>query len=507
MRLAFCRMPIVDPAALLGSLRAEPHETEWLEFKNSYFDPDDIGRYISALANSAMLVGKEHAYLVFGVEDGSHKVVGTSVSLKSAKKGAEPLENWLSRMLDPQVTLEIVEFAIDGKAIVIVRIDPAYRQPVAFNKVCYVRIGSSRKELREYPERERQLWHATSRYTFEQGIAAPNLSAEMVVERFACSTFMELIGRPEATPHATIEFLQQRELIVDNRQGRFDVTNLFALAAARDLDAFPMLSTKAPRVIVYNGNTRLEAKKDQTGRHGYAVGFKKLLSFIMDEIPQREFMQHGLRAKEYDYPEVAIRELLANALVHQDFTVPGAPRIEIFDRRIEITSLGVPLIPVDRFIDAPPRTRNSRLAKLLRDMGLCEERGSGIDRALMDVEKALLPPPMFVEAPGATVVTLFSKKEFAVLSREERLRACYQHACLRFLSGEPMSNQSLRRRFGLGEKRVQVASQIIAESIDAGLIIPQEVMQSTRNARYLPVWAKPSDFSSVFGRTRRERAN
>ena len=97
-------MPIADPARLLEDLCAEPRETEWLEFKTSYFDADEVGQYVSGLANSAILQGEAHAYLVFGVEDETHKIVGTTVSLKDAKVGNEVFENWLTRSLDPKLS-------------------------------------------------------------------------------------------------------------------------------------------------------------------------------------------------------------------------------------------------------------------------------------------------------------------------------------------------------------------------------------------------------------------
>ncbi len=87
------------------------------------------------------------------------------------------------------------------------------------------------------------------------------------------------------------------------------------------------------------------------------------------------------------YPELAIRELVANALIHQDFFISGAgPMVEIFENRIEITNPGSPLVSTARFIDTPPRSRNETLASMMRRFGICEERGSGIDKVITQVE-------------------------------------------------------------------------------------------------------------------------
>ncbi len=87
------------------------------------------------------------------------------------------------------------------------------------------------------------------------------------------------------------------------------------------------------------------------------------------------------------FPELAIRELVANALIHQDFSVTGAgPTVEIFDDRIDITNPGEPLVDTQRFLDTPPRSRNEALASLMRRARICEERGSGIDKVVLEVE-------------------------------------------------------------------------------------------------------------------------
>jgi predicted HTH transcriptional regulator len=199
-------------------------------------------------------------------------------------------------------------------------------------------------------------------------------------------------------------------------------------------------------------------------------------------------MEHGIRKTEYDYPEEALREFLANALIHQDFTVSGGyPLIEIFSNRLKISNPGLPLIPVNRFINANSKSRNVKLARLMRDLGLCEERGSGVDRAIDAIEEQALPPPLFEAGENTTSVTLFTTLTFAQMSKEERIRACYQHACLRVEKSSLMSNGSLRNRFGLHERQYPQVSAVIRETMEAGLIEPVDPEQPNRNARYVPI--------------------
>lgn len=258
----------------------------------------------------------------------------------------------------------------------------------------------------------------------------------------------------------------------------------------RRLNLFPTLSKKAPRVVTYSGTDKLDSMGDVSGQRGYGVGFERMLSYISERTPHKEEMKNGNRVTVYNIPLIVIRELTANALIHQDFMSKGdGPLIEIFKDRIRIINPGKPLISTDRFIDAPPKSRNEKLAGLMKRLGFCEERGSGIDRALDAIEDANLRAPNFQEIEDSTVVTVYHDRIFANMAKEERLRACYQHAALRYERGLEMSNSSLRRRFGLSDKQYPQASIVIREAMEKGLIRPLDEEQGNRNARYVPFWA------------------
>jgi predicted HTH transcriptional regulator len=349
---------IVDPKRLLETLKAQPRENEWLEFKCNDFEPTKCSHYISALANSAMLQDVPHAYLVYGVENETHAVVGTTIRLKSERVGNEPFENWVSRKLDPRLNLTIVEFEYEGKHVELIAIEPAYQRPVRVDGEAYIRIDSQLRRLREYPERERSIWLIASRFVFERGVASMHRSATDITREFDVPTLLRMLGKPQISGAAAIEYLRAQELINDDVQGAFDVTNLCAILCAQDLSRHPTISPKAPRVVTYKGRNKLEGIGDETGRRGYAITFPNILSYIMERAPFREEMRHGIRTKIYSYPEIAVREFLANAMIHQDFTLEtGYPLIEIFDDRMQITNPGVPLVEVARFIDTPSKTR------------------------------------------------------------------------------------------------------------------------------------------------------
>lgn len=207
-------------------------------------------------------------------------------------------------------------------------------------------------------------------------------------------------------------------------------------------------------------------------------------------MPRRETVTDALRTEETLVPEIVIRELVANALVHQDLTETGtSPMVEIYDDRIEISSPGDPIVEATRFIDGY-RSRNEHMAELMRNFGICEEKGSGIDRVITAAEDARLPAPDIRVGNGRTHVIVFGARAFSDMTLDERIRACFQHCALKWVIGGHMTNLSLRNRFGLAEDKSSTVSQVISATIDAGFVkLDESVGGSKKFARYQPFWA------------------
>lgn len=480
---------------LLTTLLALPQETEWVEFKHNYADPEEIGEYVSALANSAALHGKDTAYLVWGVEDSHYRVVGTTFRPRQARVGNEELENWLLRLLVPRADIRIREWRHGGNDVVLFEIPRALHTPVRFKGEEWIRVGSYKKKLKDYPEKERALWACFSQARFEDGSAASGLSADDALSLLDYSKYFELAGQTlPANKVALLDRLAEDGLLVRHGE-HFDVTNLGALLFAKRLDRFSALARKAVRVVTYRGNSRIETIREYPGPNelsrGYASGFEELITYINSQLPSNEVIGQALRRNERMYPEKAIRELVPNAMIHQDLNMGGTgPMVEIFEDRLEISNPGLPLIETLRFIDHSPRSRNERLADLMRRLGICEERGSGIDKVIFSVETFQLPAPDFRTDSTHTRVILFAYRELAGMDRLDKIRACYQHCCLFYVSNRLMTNSTLRERFQIPEKDYPVASRIIRDAINAVLIKPADAEnKSKKHARYVPFWA------------------
>lgn len=481
-----------DYGALLQRLTTLPAETEWVEFKVDNDDPQEMGQQISALANSARLHDKDRAFLVWGVQDKTHEIVGTAFQPRTKRVSGQELENFLCTQLKPQIHFWIREVVVLGKRCIFFEIEPAPHRPVSFRGEEWIRVGSYTKPLRVHPEKEKALWRAFDKESFETATASHDLSPAEVTEALNIRAYFELTQNPipESTESALDRFCEDR-LLRRSDSGLYDVSNLGAILFARNIEKFSGLSRKTVRVIFYKGVDRTETETEIEGKKGYASGFSGLVAFLMKKLPQSEEIRRSLRIPVAMYPEVAVRELIANALIHQDFEMSGtSPMVEVFQDRIEITNPGTPLIDVTRFLDLPPRSRNEKLAHLMRRLRICEERGSGIDKVLKFVEMFQLPAPDFQVVGEHTKVVLFGPREFADMNKYERIRACYQHAGLRWVSNQQLTNESLRKRFGFEENQAAQASRIIADTQAAGLIKQYDPSNtSKRHIRYVPFWA------------------
>ncbi|MDO5845197.1 MAG: ATP-binding protein [Methanocorpusculum sp.] len=287
-----------------------------------------------------------------------------------------------------------------------------------------------------------------------------------------------------------IYYLSEDYLIKKQDNGLYAVTNAGALLFAKKLSEFQYVSRKRLRVIQYNGNSRISTKNDITFDGGYASSFEEIIRYIGSILPKTENIENGIRTNTPHYPEIILRELIANALIHQDFIPTGVgPTVEIFNTRIEITNPGVPLVDINRILDNPPKSRNEILAALMRRFGICEEQGSGWDKVAAYSEIVKLPAPKIVEYHESTKVTVSDFIPLNKMSREDRIWACYLHACLKYSNGEQINNSSLRERFGLPNKENSRISRLIKETVENKLIKPFDSETAPRYMQYVPFWA------------------
>jgi ATP-dependent DNA helicase RecG len=476
---------------LIDQLRAEPAEANWLEFKGSNAEPDMIGKRCSALANAARIEGRDLAYVVWGIADETHAVVGTDFNPDTKKVGNQGLPLWLANSLQPSIAFSFRTVAHPAGRLVILEIPAATGAPVAFNGVPYIRIGSATPKLTDYPERYQRLIERLQPYRWEQGVARQFASGDEVLTLLDYSQYFRLTQQPLPDNRTGIfDKLEADRLILRDVGERWNITNLGAVLLANNLGDFAAgLARKAVRFVAYGGKNRAAVVTHRRDEHkGYAVGFEGLVEYLNGLLPKNEHIGAALREAHPLFPVLAIRELVANALIHQDMTVTGAgPQIELFEDRLEISNPGTSLVKPDRMIDLPPRSRNEALADRMRRMRLCEEQGSGLDKVVQACEVYQLPPPLFRAEAHSTQAVLYGPRSFAEMTPDERVRACYFHAVLKFLSGDKMKNASLCARLGIAPKNAAQATAVINKTLDAELIRVADPEHP--RAGYVPHWA------------------
>lgn len=395
-------------------------------------------------------------------------------------------------MISPALLMDFEDSEIDGKTFSIIKVEPTYSRPVQFMSNAYIRIGENIKKLHEFPEHERAIWIATGHRNFESALALTNQSAEQIFQLLDIDAFYKL--SQEEKPQNNDEVLRRLssgDFLMDDMEGGHHITNLGAILFARDITKFPTIASKSVRVIKYIGTDKREAGEEIEGKKGYAVGFGGLLQHVLRAVPSNEQYINGVRTKVPVYPEIALREIIANALIHQDFVISGAaPVVEIYSNRIEIINPGHSLIQVDRIID-DRRSRNEKLALAMRHLGLCEERGGGLDKVLIEIENRRLPVFDIQPSEHSMRFVLPGPKLFGDFTKEEKLNACFWHCVLRYcITRDYMSNTTLRERFSLPPEEYQAVSAIISESIERGRIKAADPHQGNRNAKYVPYWVK-----------------
>lgn len=473
--------------ALEQSLSPVPHEVNELDGKASLSDHKDrLAEHLMAFANHP-----NGGCLVFGVAN-SGQLVGVDQS--AVAQITNTLANLGRDAVEPPLALDHAVVDFKGVSLLLLHIPeqgvkPVHRRGRTIEE-SWVRSGGTTRKASRQEVGALMLNSAPPRW--EQLRASSLLSLDEVLARLDVVTIAKLLERPSPTEPVELgQWLLAEGLAVEDGRG-FYITNFGAIAAARKLDDFGALERKRIRVIRYRGTNKVDTIDEQPGSKGYAVGFEGLIGYLKRVLPHSEVIQQSLRTEVSVYPEIALRELIANALIHQDFTVTGTgPMVEIFDDRIEISNPGT-LLPgkrPDRLIGTTPESRNEQLASSFRRYRICEERGTGFQKVVRAIELFGLPPLVFTLQENAFRVTLYAPRKFSEMSQTERIEACYQHAMLQYFSSSTLTNTTLRERFKLHEKYRNQITNLIGDAVACGRIKRKDAGTGKKFAEYLPYWA------------------
>ncbi len=461
-----------------------------LEFKRDNQRPELIGESISALSNSALLEGEDGAFMVWGVDDATHEIVGTSFYPYLTKKGNEDLINWLSGSLE-NVEFVFRDMTVDGKHVVILAVYPPAFYAATFQNNAYFREGSHTKPILKMPEVQKRLWTLLDTRNHEMIPIATDLNPDQVLSKLDLDALVRRTGRARPTDNAAaLDLLMKDKVVQSQSDGMYSISLFGALLFARDLTEYELLLNKTVRIVKYDGSGRADIQRQFECKKGYAVQFDELMNYVSLLLPSKERIIDGIMTSIRAYPPDAVREVIVNALMHQDLTDLRRPiLIEIFDGRMEVTNPGKMMVDRLRVVDWIPETRNRHLAMMMRAMGMCESIGSGWDRIVASCEALYLPAPDLITEDAFTKVVLRDRVPFSDMSREDRVWAAYLHACRMHELGYAVTNRTLRERFGLDPDSTSSISRLLTWTCDEGLIKIVVDGPSKRDRRYVPFWA------------------
>ena len=475
---------------LKGSLETPKQELNELDWKQELSsDKQRLSEHLSAFSNFS-----GGGFLVYGVNN--QGIIPSDIAQDRVDTIVKQLTNLSREAIEPPVALDCSVEDFESARLLFIHVPESPVKPVHLRgkplDVAFIRSGGTTRRASRQEIGMMMLNSRTPRW--EELRATMLISDEEIRLMLNMGPILTMLERPvPSTKDEMLELIVGERFALRDHSGGGYITNLGAIAAAKRIADFPDISRKSVRVIVYDGLNKRKTKQEQEGRLGYAISFQGLLSFVMSLLPQSEVIEQALRRKRTVYPEIALREIIANALIHQDFSITGAgPLIEIYNDRIEISNPGglLPSQRLDRLIGAQPESRNEQLARAFRRYKICEERGSGLIKAATEVEMYGLPPIEFTNGANFFKVTLYTPRTFAQMSERERLDACYQHAVLKYLSDTTMTNTSLRERLKMPEKQRSMVSLLIQEAIDKNLIKAADPENTSKKfTEYVPIWA------------------
>ena len=464
---------------LRDSLYPIPSELNELDWKSGLSDKSErIAQHISAFANM-----KGGGILVYGVNND-----GTcfSITKDEIDKIVQTLGNIAHNNLVYSIPIEHSILDYEGYSLLFVYIPEQSDKPVHLRgKDIYTSYCRSAGQTVKMSRSQVKALIATSQgITFEEQVAKGELTKEEVLDLLDYKALYRILDKNlPKSEDSIIDRLTDYKLCKQTGD-YWTISNLGAVLFSKNLQNFPNLVGHEVIVRKYVGANNRQLEFEQHVTFGYAVGFEWLVDFIMRNTSTEHI---DVKRKEIPtYPRVAIREFVANALVHQDFGITGMPvTIEIFSNRLSVTNAGAPLNDINRLIDLPPQSRNEQLAQMMFTLGVCERRGS----AIAAVEEMFLPPVKFTKGEQHTRVFLYPQKSLKDMTKQEKISACYQHACLVYENGDRINNKSVRERFELSKNDSSVASRIISDTLESGLIKPADIETASKKyMTYIPYY-------------------
>lgn len=381
----------------------QEYENEFVEFKHNWFEADELGEYISALSNSAAEMGVDFGYFIFGVDNKTHELLGTTFNPDIEIKN-EPLKHYLARKLNPSISFKFEELIIDSKRIIVLSIPAAKRVITEYNKERFIRIGSSKELLRKYPDREADLW---------------------IVLRNGLPTIVNTESPNQDLSFAFLKGYYLSKGLPLNNETFEDNLHLFVPSSKKyNLLAY-LLSDKNDitcRVSIFSGKRKSDNlySLNDFGNKCLLVTIDQILNFI-ESFNIIKVDETNRIVERNDIPlfdSKSLREAVLNAFIHNDWVDLNAPMISIFVDRIEILSYGSlpPKQTVSGFFAGKSKPRCQELSDVFLQLRISERSGRGVTRVVDTYSKEAFD----IESDFIKVTIPFSSERYLGVPSEQK---------------------------------------------------------------------------------------
>lgn len=398
--------------AKLDELRKLPKETEWVEFKHNYVLHEEIGEYISALSNSACLHDKKNAYLVYGIENETHNIVGTSFNPKHTNVGSEELENWFARLLNPRIDFKIFELLYDNLNIVLFRIDPTRSTPVRFKETAYIRVGSYKKKLSDFPEKERKIWTKAQQLHDWSAQICPDASISDLAPNAIAKAREEYNKKnqpktQEINSWSDEVFLNKAKITIEGK-----ITNTAVILLGKE-ESEHFISPSVAKITWILKNEKNENKDYIHFGPPFILNSNSVFARIRN-LKYRYLLGGTLFPTEIDkYEPYVIREALHNCIAHADYELNESIVVEEKPEELTFINAGI-FMPgsVEKVIqeNRPQPHRNPFLATAMLNLGMIDIIGSGIVRMFMLQKERSFPLPDYdLSNPNKVILNISGK--------------------------------------------------------------------------------------------------
>ena len=348
-------------------------EAEWFEFKDSLYKPDDIGEYISALSNAAIMAGEAFGYLIWGIDNKTHELTDTKFNFQKDINN-EPFQHYLSRKVSPSIYFHFDEDIMEGKRVVLLTIPAARIVPTEYMDVRYIRIGSSKENIKKHPDREAALFRTLN-------FGPPSMLNTS--SRFDKLTFNQLFVYYETKGIKLREDTFKENLELITADGKY---NMLAQLLSDD----PHIDIQ---FALFNGTTKASTMYAvrNFGHMCMLLSLDKVLDYGDTlNVPQADERDRKVERKEVMlFSKEAFREAVINAFAHNDWLHENSPMFTAYKDRIEITSIGTlpPSQTKDGFFRGRSIPVNKKLSEILVQLHISEKSGRGVPRIVSEYGK------------------------------------------------------------------------------------------------------------------------